>query len=581
MELSERRPLLRRKGSGNAQDGTPLVTFGSSHAPLPTAGLKGQEIRVRLVFSLLVSLQVLIHFDAGAIPASLGPACDPTAEPGHRLRKLAAIPLGHDHPWATERLKYLATDPDCNDPAVNKGIIHDFRLGFTQIGLLQSLVYFGSTLSCSVGGSLLQRHKAKWLVATGLVVNVLCMATLATTHSTTICILSRFVLGLAQAFLVMFLPVWIDEYAPEDKCTTWISIAQAGVPIGIMVGYLTSGFLAANTSLNWRYSFWIQICILIPISLLFMCVPAHYVDIPSDSDELRLGSPYHHDNMWVEVGMHMRAVLCTPLFVLTALTLSALYYVVAALQLWITPYVHGPPLLQPLNTIVVAFSLTSATAPVLGLLTGGWFMDHVFGGYRASMAHTAQVALCFGAVATVASFVVTITTDFRLFFLLIWVVLYCGAAAVPCCTGISLCSVPKELRPVASSVGMMVYNLLGWFAGPLLTGVIATFTDSLVWGFRFTMAWSAVSFICMGFVYCVTSRHSGAMPYPYSDDDPSLASDEEADLLPPDMISFASLTYVSLPRRHSSLRDSQPPSEVGTVWAMKLQPNGVGKGDRI
>ena len=38
------------------------------------------------------------------------------------------------------------------------------------------------------------------------------------------------------------------------------------------------------------------------------------------------------------------------------------------------------------------------------------------------------------------------------------------------CSGISLCCVPKELRPVASSVGMMVYNLLGWFAGPLLTG---------------------------------------------------------------------------------------------------------------
>lgn len=39
----------------------------------------------------------------------------------------------------------------------------------------------------------------------------------------------------------------------------------------------------------------------------------------------------------MEVVLHMRAVLCTPLFVLTALSLSALYYVVAALQLWVTP----------------------------------------------------------------------------------------------------------------------------------------------------------------------------------------------------------------------------------------------------
>lgn len=45
----------------------------------------------------------------------------------------------------------------------------------------------------------------------------------------------------------------------------------------------------------------------------------------------------------------------------------------------------GCPCLRP------AFSLTSATAPVLGLLTGGWFMDHMFGGYRTSIEHTAQV----------------------------------------------------------------------------------------------------------------------------------------------------------------------------------------------
>ena len=81
----------------------------------------------------------------------------------------------------------------------------------------------------------------------------------------------------------------------------------------------------------------------------------------------------------------------TPLFILTALSLGALYYVVAALQLWITPYLHGPPLNQPLNTIVIAFSLTSASAPVLGLLTGGWFMDHVFGGYRSCITQTSQV----------------------------------------------------------------------------------------------------------------------------------------------------------------------------------------------
>ena len=105
---------------------------------------------------------------------------------------------------------------------------------------------------CSFGGSLLQRYQAKWLVLVGLTVDVLSIAVLAYTQDATICILSRFVLGLAQAYLIMFLPVWIDEFSPEENSTTWMSIAQAGVPMGIMIGYLISGFLAANTTWSWR-----------------------------------------------------------------------------------------------------------------------------------------------------------------------------------------------------------------------------------------------------------------------------------------------------------------------------------------
>uniref|UniRef100_A0A7S1J346 Major facilitator superfamily (MFS) profile domain-containing protein n=1 Tax=Eutreptiella gymnastica TaxID=73025 RepID=A0A7S1J346_9EUGL len=577
-------PFFYHSGTAcNSDDLSPhLSTFTSEprvHA------LKENAKLTRSVFMLLVLLQVLVHYDAGAIPASLGPD-----EQKHKLHKpeenlparlhkhhkksdtrvstLSSSECNHEHHTIPiySHGRYLNTIPnhgdddaqqtrlhegsslqhDYGDSSLNrKGMIHDFKLGYAEVGLLQSLVYFGLTVSCSFGGSLLLRYQAKWLVTVGLTIDVLCLGLMAMTHSATICIGSRFLLGLAQAYLIMYLPVWIDEFAPDGYATTWMSIAQAGVPVGIMCGYMSSGMLAAHTGLNWRYSFGIQVCLLIPAILAFVCLPEGYVNLHCVQDVRDPNSParqYHHDNVFIQIWLQLKAVLRRPLFVLNVLSLSALYYVVAALQLWVTPYVHGPPLNQPLSTIIIAYTLVSCSAPVLGLLTGGWFMDHMFGGYRSGMHKTAQVALCFGVVATVAAFLVTITTSFWFFFLLIWIVLYCGAACVPCCTGISLCSVPAELRPVASSVGMMVYNLLGWFAGPLLTGVVAQVTGNLAWGFRFTMGWSVVSFLCMLGVYYITcSQEEGKKDEALLRHGPE-QQDPDQDL-GGDLVSFASSSW--------------------------------------
>jgi len=556
----ERQPLMlwRKSPTQDGSDPTILRVFGSNSFPNLAQQIRSHIEPSRLVFLLLIVLQVLIHYDAGAIPASLGADC-PTND--------------DDRGTASARMSRLPhSEADCRDPQRVKGMIHDFQLGYTQIGLLQSLVYLGLTVSCSVGGSLLQRYKAKWLVAAGLTLDTLCLVVLALTHNPVVCILSRFMLGLAQAYLILFLPVWIDEFAPADSSTTWLSLAQAGVPLGIMSGYLTAGFIAANTTLTWRAAIWTQIGLLTPVITIFLCVPQRLINIPLQVVDRTPGTP-----VIVRIGRQIGSVLGRPRFALTVMSLGALYYVVAALQLWITPYVHGPPLSQPLNTIVLAYALTSATAPVFGLVTGGWFMDHLFGGYRSSLSQTAQVAVCFGVVATTASFLVTITTSFWYFFLLIWVVLFCGAAAVPCCTGLSLSCVPKDLRPVACSVGMMVYNLVGWFSGPLLTGVVASVTGSLKWGFRFTMAWSGVSLSCILCVYYLTRRDekkAGQTPAPLVAVAPSQNGDVELEVVMPpckdrprvDMetvASFSSVSHPSATRKSSFVRDGRTSSDPG------------------
>jgi MFS family permease len=83
--------------------------------------------------------------------------------------------------------------------------------------------------------------------------------------------------------------------------------------------------------------------------------------------------------------------------------------------------------------------------------------------------------------------------DVPLVALLLWVLLFCGSVVVPACVGLSLAAVAKAQRPVASSLSLLIGNLAGWFAGPLVSGFVATVMGDVQWGFRTTMMWSSLS----------------------------------------------------------------------------------------
>ena len=51
---------------------------------------------------------------------------------------------------------------------------------------------------------------------------------------------SRFLTGLSQAPLFVYPPVWVDEFAPDESLTTWVSSLQGMAPLGVMLGYLFS-----------------------------------------------------------------------------------------------------------------------------------------------------------------------------------------------------------------------------------------------------------------------------------------------------------------------------------------------------
>ena len=84
---------------------------------------------------------------------------------------------------------------------------------------------------------------------------------------------SRLLSGFSKGPIVIYAPVWVDEFAPARAQTVWMSLLQANVAVGIMLGYLMGGLLTQYFGpWYWRISFIIQSAILVPFLIFFLKV---------------------------------------------------------------------------------------------------------------------------------------------------------------------------------------------------------------------------------------------------------------------------------------------------------------------
>jgi hypothetical protein len=45
-------------------------------------------------------------------------------------------------------------------------------------------------------------------------------------------LISRFGIGVSLAFITIYAPVWVDEFAPTASATMWMSLLQLAIPLG-------------------------------------------------------------------------------------------------------------------------------------------------------------------------------------------------------------------------------------------------------------------------------------------------------------------------------------------------------------
>eukprot|EP00298_Acanthocystis_sp_HF-20_P012307 c19825_g1_i1.p1 GENE.c19825_g1_i1~~c19825_g1_i1.p1 ORF type:complete len:568 (+),score=202.11 c19825_g1_i1:93-1706(+) len=465
-----------------------------------------------------------------------------------------------------------------------------------QQGALGAIVYLGLTVACPIAGPILQKYPIRIVLMISFILNIAFCFLFALSPNSLFAFISRGGVGFTQSILVVYFPVWIDFHAPAAHATTWMSFMQASAPLGIMVGYCVSGYLAQVFHASWRLAFVVQGFLLLPPFLVITFTPLKLLSISSDSaetieekeleeegnsqifvgpksdDAVSFERPRSQSAAMVFVqGLSQTATTFPPIlvgennqfasneefvetatttrrpslvsrksvagklsrgasmpfitpslieitdekgniiekqltfldqlkllwqsriFVFVVLALSALYFVVTAIQFWVTIYlieVTGAPRVQ----VLTAFAVAALTAPTFGVIGGGILIDKL-GGYQ----HTTRclvILTMLAALAFVCSIPAGYSEDFWTVIGLLWVVLFFGGSILAPATGIILRAVEEEVRPFASSMSMLLYTLLGYAAGPGITGVIYQYFG-ITWCVRFGLFWGINGFLCL------------------------------------------------------------------------------------
>ena len=431
-------------------------------------------------------------------------------------------------------------------PASLIEITKEIELDYSEQALLGSLVYLGLSSSSIFVSLFFSNFSPSKVCSIILIFNCLSCFILSYSLNKNILFLMRFVMGVTEAFIVIYGPVWVNNYSPLEHSATWMGILHSCSVIGVFLGYLITSIVINlfGNILTWRFAIQIQGFVEIFLAIFFWLEKDEYINvdirkkIPLSEIELEnrdINSPRNSINSpsfnspsiifgsnsrrhdpridSIEIGnlgryiYQAKRVLSNTLYVTITLGMTSLYFIVTGIQFWITKYLIEILSIDPLIVNII-FSLISITAPLFGVLFGGTISDK-YGGYKGKN-ETKAIQMCvgFGLVSFVFAFPLGFLFQIVYLSILLWTFLFFGASMIPIGTGVMISSVPKDCQATSSSISQLVFNLFGYFCSPMITGFIMDRFDDekqgFIWGMRVVFWWAIIALMFFIISYFVS-----------------------------------------------------------------------------
>lgn len=128
-------------------------------------------------------------------------------------------------------------------PALLLQLSESFQMGPAKQGLLGGVVYLSLSLGGPFAGYLLRRFEHKTVISCAVAANMTFTLIWALTpvghvYSTNMFIAVRFLMGLCQCVICVFLPLWTNENAPKETRTSWMSYLQVPHTLHMCIRYV-------------------------------------------------------------------------------------------------------------------------------------------------------------------------------------------------------------------------------------------------------------------------------------------------------------------------------------------------------
>ena len=416
-------------------------------------------------------------------------------------------------------------------PASLIQITKEIDLDYSEQALIGSLVYLGLSFASIFVGFIFSKFSPSKVCSVILLLNCISCFIFSMSINKSILFTMRFLMGVTEAFIVIYGPVWVNNFSPPEHSATWMGILHSCSIFGVFLGYLAASLILNffKGLLSWRFAIQIQGFVEIFLSLFFWVEKDEYINVDirkkkplneiefdgneinvhknsegspsfnSPSNICRVGSRKHDPRIdTIELGnigryyLQAKTVLTNKLYVLITLSLTCIYFIVTGIQFWITKYLIEILNVEPI-VVNVIFAIISITAPLSGVLFGGTLSDK-YGGYKGKYETKAlQMCTAFGILAFFFGLPMGFMFQITYLSILLWTFLFFGAAIIPIGTGVMISCVPKDCQATSSSISQLVFNLLGYFSSPMVTGFIMDrFEDEkegFIWGMRLVFFW--------------------------------------------------------------------------------------------
>ena len=406
-------------------------------------------------------------------------------------------------------------------PAALIQITKEINLDYSEQAMIGSLIYLGFSFASIFAGLIFSKYSPKNVCAIILLLNCVSCLIFSFSSEKSVLFLMRFFMGVTEAFIVVYGPVWVNNFSPIEHSATWMGILHSCSIFGVFLGYLITAVILNffNKIISWRFAIQIQGFVEIFLAFFLFKENESYINvdtrktIPFNENEvegneikfqknskdspsfnspsriLHQGSKKHDPRIdTIELGnlslyfFQAKTILSNNLYLLITLAMTSIYFIVTGIQFWITKYLIEILNAEPI-VVNIIFSIISITAPLSGVLFGGTISDK-YGGYKGKNETKAlQMCSAFGILAFFFGLPMGFMFQIIYLSILLWTFLFFGAAIIPIATGIMISCVPKDCQATSSSISQLIFNLFGYFCSPMITGFIMDIFDDEKMGF--------------------------------------------------------------------------------------------------